>query len=327
MTESTETPLALAERTPEKRKELVALLADTAYRGKSAHMVGLVVDYCWAANIDPMLKVVHIVSVWDSKTNSYVDDIWPSVDLYRLRASRSGSYAGMDAPIYGPTVTKTFHGRRKNYKTKQWEDYQVTTEYPEWCELTIYRMVQGVRCSWTHRELWVENYAKAGAGECPNSMWAGRPFGQITKCTESQCLRRAFQELTSGPTAEEMAGKPIGDTVYTDETTEVYAPIRQPEAKAPEPAKEPEIIDQQFTEQGTPDPDPKPAMTPAPAPAPEDSGELAGAGAKTWLEKRAGDELGALLEKHGTSMNTLTAQQFKTIRSEITRTTVAGAAA
>lgn len=38
-------------------------------------------------------------------------------------------------------------------------------------------------------------------------MWAKRPYGQLAKCAEAQALRKAFPEVGSMPTAEEMAGK------------------------------------------------------------------------------------------------------------------------
>jgi hypothetical protein len=42
-------------------------------------------------------------------------------------------------------------------------------------------------------------------------MWARRVRGQIAKCAEAQALRKAFPELCSLPTAEEMEGKHLGD--------------------------------------------------------------------------------------------------------------------
>ena len=38
-------------------------------------------------------------------------------------------------------------------------------------------------------------------------MWAKRPYAQLEKCCESQALRRAFPDIASIPTAEEMEGK------------------------------------------------------------------------------------------------------------------------
>jgi hypothetical protein len=62
----------------------------------------------------------------------------------------------------------------------------------------------------TAKEFWKENYATKGGKEksvAPNAMWTKRPYGQIAKCAEAQALRKAFPEIGSEPTADEMEGK------------------------------------------------------------------------------------------------------------------------
>ena len=42
-------------------------------------------------------------------------------------------------------------------------------------------------------------------------MWMKRPYGQIAKCAEAQAFRKAFPEMASAYTAEEMEGKALND--------------------------------------------------------------------------------------------------------------------
>jgi phage recombination protein Bet len=202
--------------------ELMQVLQSSLYPGASPDSVRLVLGYCKAAALDPMQKPVHIVPMkvstgqkdangWDIKAMR--DVIMPGVGLYRTQAARTGQYAGMSDPEYGPTRTLTF-------KAERWEDgennrrvkryVEETIEYPEWCRVSVRRIVGGVMCEFPAREYWLENYATKGDGVEPNAMWRKRPFGQLSKCAEAQALRKAFPEQTgSQPTAEEMEGKTL----------------------------------------------------------------------------------------------------------------------
>ena len=71
-------------------------------------------------------------------------------------------------------------------------------------------MNNGSIAEYSATEYWKENYAVKGGQEksiAPNAMWLKRPYGQIAKCAEAQALRKAFPEIGSQPTADEMEGK------------------------------------------------------------------------------------------------------------------------
>jgi phage recombination protein Bet len=161
----------------------------------------MVIEYCKATGLDPMQKPVHVVPLWDSKAGRMRDVIMPGVNLYRIQASRSGQYAGMSEPEFGPMLTQTLGGQ------------EIT--FPEWARVTVKRrLASGEVGEFTAREWWIENYAQKGGKEkstAPNSMWMKRPRGQIAKCAAAQALRSAFPELAGQYTEEEMAGKSIND--------------------------------------------------------------------------------------------------------------------
>lgn len=211
----------------EARRELIQVLQSSLYPGASRASVELVLGYCDAARLDPMQKPVHIVPVWDAKASQMRDVIMPGIGLYRTQASRTGQHLGTSDPEFGPMVTERIGGQ------------EVT--YPEWCRVTVRRLLPGgAVAEFSATEYWIENYAIKGGKEksqAPNAMWSRRVRGQIAKCAEAQALRRAFPELCSALTAEEMEGKAIGDDPtpaqaprHMGDIQRVDAPAEPPEA-------------------------------------------------------------------------------------------------
>lgn len=193
MTTTENSALALSE------PELLNVLASSLYPGAALDSIKLVIGYCKAAGLDPMQKPVHIVPMWDAKAGRMRDVVMPGVNLYRTQASRSGQFAGMSEPEFGPDVKQTLGGQEFTF--------------PEWCRVTVKRaLANGIVAEFTAREFWMENYAVKGGKEksiAPNAMWTKRPKGQIAKCAAAQALRIAFPEIASQPTADEMEGKPL----------------------------------------------------------------------------------------------------------------------
>lgn len=179
--------------------ELLAVLQSSLYPGAAPASIKLVLSYCRAAGLDPMQKPVHIVPMWDSKARQMRDVVMPGVNLYRIQASRSGQFAGMSEPEFGPDIKATIGGQ--------------AIVYPDWCRVTVRRLLpNGTVAEFTAREFWTENYATKGGQEksiAPNAMWTKRPRGQIAKCAAAQALRIAFPEIASAPTADEMEGKQV----------------------------------------------------------------------------------------------------------------------
>lgn len=179
--------------------DTIAVLQSSLYPGASAESVRMVLGYCQAAGLDPMQKPVHIVPMWDAKAGRMRDVVMPGVNLYRTQAARSGQFAGMSEPEFGPTITENIGG--------------ASITFPEWCRVTVKRLMSnGMIAEFTSREFWIENYAQKGGKEksiAPNAMWTKRPRGQIAKCAGAQALRTAFPEIASQPTADEMEGKAL----------------------------------------------------------------------------------------------------------------------
>lgn len=179
--------------------QLIAVLKSSLYPGASDDSVKMVLSYCQAAKLDPMQKPVHIVPMFDRKSGEMRDVIMPGIGLYRTNASRTGQFAEMSDPDFGPDVNGTLGGQ--------------AITYPEWCRVTVKRALSsGIVAEFTAKEFWIENYAVKGGKEksiAPNSMWMRRPRGQLGKCASAQAMRIAFPELGAQATADEMEGKPL----------------------------------------------------------------------------------------------------------------------
>ena len=169
---------------------------------KEPSSVILALSYCKARNLDPFKKPVHIVPMWNAALKRMVETVWPGIGELRTTAFRTGQYAGRDEAKYGET-------RREHIGN-------VDLEYPEWCQVTVYRMLAGQRLPFPGpRVYWRESYASAGRDDLsPNSMWKRRPFGQIDKCAEAAALRAAFpEEVGNEYSAEEMDGRTLGEAI------------------------------------------------------------------------------------------------------------------
>jgi len=179
---------------------------------KSINSIWLVAKICKAKGLDPLSRPYHIVPMYDTKVQDYVDTIWPGVGLYDIQASRSGKYAGKDPAQYGPNKKFSFPptdiGRQKGGR-------EIVIEAPEWCTVTIYKMVDGQRVPYTSDPIYFEEYVQVVKGNNaksgqPNDMWRTKFRSQMAKCARASILRSTFPEFTGAePTAEEMEGRDV----------------------------------------------------------------------------------------------------------------------
>ena len=236
-------------------EELVKVLSTSLYPGADLASIKLVVGWCKAQNKDPMKRPVHIVpmqvkeKIKDANGNPtnktkavWRDVLMPGIGDYRTDAARTGEYAGIGEATFGPDITKELGGEPK----KEWDDQahaKVDTgrkydtlpfTFPEWCEISVFRLVQGIRCEFSSGRVYFEEiYATAGNDtSLPNAMWKKRKRGQIEKCAEAMALRRAFPEVGAQPTADELEGKAIDEGVVIEGAIVERTAIQQPQAKS-----------------------------------------------------------------------------------------------
>jgi phage recombination protein Bet len=216
---STQTPMTKADQpripmpaldpalnlTPSTWKVLTESIFPSA---KTAEGILLAVHYCAARNLDIMKRPVHVVPMYSKAQGREIETVWPGIAELQTTAARTGQWAGIDPPRFGPLCERTFSARIKRNGT--WQDLESSVTFPEWCEVTVYRIVAGQRCAFTEPVFWLETYARYGGAfsELPADMWLKRPRGQLMKCAKAASLRAAFPEEATY-TAEEMEGKVI----------------------------------------------------------------------------------------------------------------------
>ncbi|WP_157174502.1 hypothetical protein [Thiocystis violascens] len=77
--------------------------------------------------------------MWSKALGRAVETIWPGINEVQITAARTGQYAGLDPARFGPDTTRVFEGRAKT--ENGWRDVRVQVTFPEWAQVTAYRMV------------------------------------------------------------------------------------------------------------------------------------------------------------------------------------------
>lgn len=180
-------------------------LTDAVFpNAKSTEAIILALAYCKARKLDPFKRVVHIVPMWNAALGREVETVWPGIAEHRTTAFRTGQYGGADPTAFGPTKSATFSD-----STRKGEKLEEKVTFPEWAQITVYRMVAGQRVAFPGpRCYWTEYFSGAKGTQVPNARWCRAPFQMLEKCAEAAALRKAFpEEFGDEATAEEMEGR------------------------------------------------------------------------------------------------------------------------
>ena len=126
--------------------------------------------------LDIFKKQIYLVPRWDNKNGKEIFTPQAGIDGFRAVAERTGKYAGNDDPIFkGEVVMKG-------------------GKAPAEAMVTVYKIVEGVRCPFTATARWTEYYP----GEKIGFMWHSKPHIMLGKCAEALALRKAFPNIIQG---------------------------------------------------------------------------------------------------------------------------------
>lgn len=186
-------PILAPNTAPLVTSEQYDLIRRTVAKDATPEELQLYLHDCQRQGVHPLDKLIYFTK----RAGKYTPVT--SIDLLRSRAADTGEHAGTDQPIY--------------CGVPEGDDFVAS--------VTVYRMVQGQRCSWTASARWAEY--KPGPNQ--DMMWKKMPHLMLGKCAEALALRKAFPRQLAGIyTQEEMAQSGRVDVV----TGEILEPTPAP---------------------------------------------------------------------------------------------------
>ncbi len=169
----------------------IQLLKDTVAKGATDAELGFFLRFCASKKLDPFAKQVHLVKRWDTDLGREVMSIQMGIDGYRVLSQRTDELQYQRGPEWCGV---------DGIWTDVWLDEK---NPPKAARFTV--KVKRQEIAITAVALFRE-YAQKKKDGTLNRMWATMSVGQIAKCAEALCLRRAFPEdLGEVRTHEEMA--------------------------------------------------------------------------------------------------------------------------
>jgi phage recombination protein Bet len=157
------------ETVPAITADQLDLIKRTVANGATADELKLFMFDCARQGVHPLDKLVHFTK----RSGKYTPIT--SIDFMRIRAAETGEYAGNDDALFETAGHK----------------------YPETATVTVYRIVQGLRCAFTATARWAEYKPDQ------DFMWLKMPHTMLAKCAEALALRKGFPRQLAGLYARE----------------------------------------------------------------------------------------------------------------------------
>ena len=150
------------------------VLRNSKFKGFTDAEISYAARVCSHLQLNPMLNQIHFVKRNGRDGATITTQV--GIDGFRLAAQRAGGYAGQDDAFFEGTDSK-----------------------PVKASVTVYRIVNGIRCAFTASARWSEYAVTGNAGQ----MWAKMPHTMLAKCAEALALRKAFPAELSGVRSDE----------------------------------------------------------------------------------------------------------------------------
>lgn len=146
--------------------EQVDLIRRTIAKDATSDELQLYFYDCARQGVHPLDKLIHFTK----RGGRYVPIT--SIDFMRMRAGKTGEYAGCDDAVFtGTPAGKGFAAT-----------------------VTVHRFVHDQRCAWSATARWEEYFP----GPQQGATWAKMPHVMLAKCAEALALRKAFADVLHG---------------------------------------------------------------------------------------------------------------------------------
>lgn len=151
--------------------EQIELIKKTVAKDATPEELQLYFYDCRRRGVHPLDKLIHFTK----RSGKYTPVT--SIDFMRGRAAETGEYAGSDDAVFtGEPMSQGWAAR-----------------------VTVYRFVQGQKCSFQATARWSEYFPGEGQG----FMWKKMPHTMLSKCAEALALRKGFPQQLAGLYASE----------------------------------------------------------------------------------------------------------------------------
>lgn len=189
-------------------KDQLDLIRRTVAKDATPDELKLYLYDCQRQGVHPLDKLIHFTK----RSGKYTPIT--SIDFMRIRAGETNEYAGSDAALFAG-------------KDGVWSSLWVAAEPPLAALVTVWRLVQGVRCKFEAVARWSEYKPDAN-----DFMWKKMPATMLSKCAEACALRKGFPRQLAGLYAKEeldQADEPKGYVV----TAPKFAGVAQEKSTEP----------------------------------------------------------------------------------------------
>jgi len=158
----------------------ITTIKETVAVGASDNELKLFLYQCSRTGLDPLSRQIHFIKRGGKAT------IQTGIDGFRAIAERTGKYAGNDDYLF-------------NNDMSMFDMLKAKMEHPITATATVYKIVGGVKVSFSATAIWDAYCPKGGE----SFMWKKMPYLMLGKCAEALALRKAFPNDLSGVYTED----------------------------------------------------------------------------------------------------------------------------